>query len=95
MSVTKEDIKYISHLARLEMKEEEIENFTAQINKILQYFQKLQQLDTEGIKPASHAIPVYNVFREDKVQLSDNISLMLSNAPSQDENYFIVPRVIE
>lgn len=93
MSITEDEVKYISHLARLEIKE--IETLTSQLNKILGYFQKLQELNTDGIEPTSHPVALSNIFREDEIQTSLNTSEVLSNAPQKDDNYFLVPKIIE
>lgn len=93
MSITEDEVKYISHLARLEIKE--VETLTSQLNKILGYFQKLQELNTDGIEPTSHPVALSNIFREDEIQTSLNIDEVLSNAPQKDDNYFLVPKIIE
>ncbi len=93
MSITKDEVKYISHLARLEIKE--VETLTSQLNKILGYFQKLQELNTQGVEPTSHPVTLSNVFREDEVQTSLKTEGALSSSPQKDDNYFLVPKIIE
>ena len=66
MSVTLKDVKHIAELARLEFSGEELESFTHQLNQILEYVEKLNELDTENVEPLSHPIEGNNIFREDK-----------------------------
>lgn len=93
--ITKEDVEYVAALSRLEFSEEEKGNFTKQLNVILEYVNQLNELDTEGIKPAYHVIPVTNVMRKDEVRPSMNSEKVLINAPETQEGCFKVPRIIE
>jgi len=94
MAVTKKDVEKIAELARLKFSGEEIENFTPQMNEILSYMDKLNELDTENVKPLSHPVEQSNVFREDEMKTSILIEEALKNAPSKDEHHFKVPKVI-
>lgn len=94
MPVTIKDVEYIANLARLEFKEEEKEKFTEQFNKILEYIDKLNELDTENVEPLYHVIDLKNVFREDEVKPSYPREEILKNAPSKTEFFFKVPKVI-
>jgi len=94
MAVTKKDVKKIAELARLKFTEEELENFTPQMNEILSYMDKLNELDTENVKPLSHPGEQSNVFREDEMKTSISSEEALKNAPSKDEHHFKVPKVI-
>ncbi len=94
MSVTKNDVKKIAELARLEFDENELENYTHEMNKILGYVEKLNELDTTNIKPLSHPIENTNVFREDKPKTSVVREEALKNAPDSNTEYFKVPKVI-
>ena len=94
MAVTKKDVEKIAELARLKFSEEELENFTPQMNEILSYMDKLNELDTENVKPLSHPVEQSNVFREDKLKTSISTDEALKNAPSKDEHHFKVPKVI-
>ncbi len=94
MAVTKKDVEHIAELARLKFKDEELENFTSQLNEILEYMEKLNELDTENVEPLSHPIESQNVFREDGVKPSVNREDALKNAPQKDEEFFKVPKVI-
>lgn len=94
MSVTLKDVKYIADLARLELTNDELEEYTFQLNKILEYVEKLNTVNTEYIEPLSHPIEAVNIFREDIVKSSINREDALKNAPSKDEEFFKVPKVI-
>jgi aspartyl-tRNA(Asn)/glutamyl-tRNA(Gln) amidotransferase subunit C len=94
MAVTKKDVEKIAELARLKFTEEELENFTPQMNEILSYMDKLNELDTENVKPLSHPVEQTNVFREDELKPSISTEDALKNAPSKDEHHFKVPKVI-
>ena len=94
MSVTKKDVEYIAELARLKFKEEELENFTHQLNEILSYVDKLNQLDTENVEPLSHPIENINVFRKDELKQSITTEDALKNAPDKTDKFFKVPKVI-
>ncbi len=94
MSVTKKDVEYIAELARLKFNEDEFQSYTKQLNQILEYVEKLNELDTENVKPLSHPVEGSNVFREDKVKASVNRDDALKNAPDKNEEFFKVPKVI-
>jgi aspartyl-tRNA(Asn)/glutamyl-tRNA(Gln) amidotransferase subunit C len=94
MPVTKNDVEKIAKLAKLKFSEEDLENFTPQMNEILNYMDKLNELDTENIEPLSHPVEQTNVFRDDKLKTSVSTEDALKNAPSKDEQYFKVPKVI-
>ena len=95
MPVTREDVEKVAVLARLKLNEQEIEEMTSQLNEILEYFEKLQELDTEDVEPLSHILPMKNVYREDKVQPSLSQEEILMNAPEKGHGHFKVPRIIE
>ena len=94
MAVTKKDVEKIAELAKLKFSEEELESFTPQMNEILAYMDKLNELDTENVEPLSHPVEQTNVFREDKLKPSITTEDALKNAPAKDEHYFKVPKVI-
>ena len=94
MAVTKKDVEYIAELAKLRFKEEELEKFTGQLNEILAYVEKLNELDTTNVEPLSHPIEGSNVFREDVVKPSLDREEALKNAPDRSELFFKVPKVI-
>ena len=95
MKIDKEDVEYVAHLARLDFSEEEKERFTSQLDNILMYMDKLNQVDTSGVEPMSHAITLVNAFRDDRVGESLSHGLSLANAPEARGNCFSVPKIIE
>ena len=94
MKITSKEVEHVAELARLEVNGEEKQQLTEQMNRILMYMEKLNELDTEGVTPTSHAIDLYNAFREDVVQESMKRTDTLKNAPEANESEFIVPRVL-
>lgn len=94
MSVTRKEVEYIAQLARLKFKDEELENFTNQLNEILNYVEKLNELDTDKIEPLSHPVENKNVFRNDELKPSTLTEEALKNAPDSTEEFFKVPKVI-
>jgi aspartyl-tRNA(Asn)/glutamyl-tRNA(Gln) amidotransferase subunit C len=95
MAVTLEDVEHVANLARLEFSDEEKKTLTNQLNKILEYMEKLNELDTSNVEPLAQVIPLSNVFREDAVKPSSPVSEVLKNAPSKTDKFFKVPKVIE
>jgi len=98
MKITRKEVEYVAHLARLELTPEEAEQFTGQLGQILEYFDKLKELDTSSIEPTSHAIPALrgaNAFREDQVKPSYDQETALQNAPAKADGFFRVPKIIE
>ena len=88
MPVTRKDVEYIAELARLKFKDEELESFTHQLNEILSYVDKLNQLDTENVEPLSHPVENINVFRNDELKQSIAREEALKNAPDSTEEFF-------
>jgi aspartyl-tRNA(Asn)/glutamyl-tRNA(Gln) amidotransferase subunit C len=95
LKLTTQDVEYVAKLARLDVTNQEKEKFTAQLNDILLYIDKLNELDTTGVAPMSHAIAVTNAFREDKVVESLGTQKALANAPDARGEFFRVPKVID
>jgi aspartyl-tRNA(Asn)/glutamyl-tRNA(Gln) amidotransferase subunit C len=91
----KMDIEKVARLARLELSEEEKSIFGKQLDQVLEYMEQLEGVDTEGVEPTSHAIPLSNVFREDEQRDSFPREEVLGVAPEEEEGYFRVPRIIE
>ena len=90
--ISDETIEYVGILAKLELDEEEKEQAKKDIGEMLDYIDKLGELDTDGIEPMSHVFPVQNVFREDVVTNGDEHEKTLKNAPDQKDNMFAVPK---
>ena len=85
----------MAHLARLKFSGEEIEQFTRQLNSILEYMEKLNELDTSGIEPTSHPIPLDTAWREDESRPGIGADKIVGQAPESDEDFIVVPKVIE
>jgi len=95
MSVTKKDVESVANLARLYFTDEEKDDMTGVLNNILQYFDKLSELDTKDVEPLTHILPVQNVMRPDAVKESFDQDTALANAPKHDRGHFVIPKVIE
>jgi aspartyl-tRNA(Asn)/glutamyl-tRNA(Gln) amidotransferase subunit C len=95
MKITEADVEHVARLARLKLTPGEKELFAGQMDAILGYVEKLKELNTDGIVPTSHAVPMENSFREDTVQSSIGLGKALSNAPERAGSFFAVPKVIE
>jgi aspartyl-tRNA(Asn)/glutamyl-tRNA(Gln) amidotransferase subunit C len=96
MSETAElDVAHVARLARLNLTEEETKLFQAQLGRVLEYAEKLRELDTSAVEETAHAIPIFNVFREDEPQDWLTAEEALSNAPRQAGGLFIVTKVVE
>ena len=94
MKINKEVVEHVASLARLEFEDEEKEMYIKQLNSILTYMEKLNELDSTDVPPTSHAISLTNVFREDVVIESLERDKSLDNAPESDRGYFKVPKII-
>lgn len=95
MKISKDDIIKVSELARLEFKEEELEKFTEQLGKILEYIEQLNELNTDNVEPTSHVLDISTPLREDKVVEWLSTEEVLKNAPESEDDFFVVPQVIE
>lgn len=95
MSITVKDVQHVAKLARLQLSPEEEATLTEQMNAILQYAEKLNELDTENVKPTTHVLQVSNVMREDVVKESLSQEEALLNAPDEEDGHFKVPAVLE
>lgn len=95
MSVTKEDVHYIAELARLRLGEEEAERIQEDLNQILGYMRKLEELDTNHVEPLEHVLDMEFRIRKDEPQAPLSHEDAMKNAPDADSDYFRVPKVIE
>ena len=93
--ITDETIEYVGILAKLELSEEEKEQAKKDMGSMLDYIDKLNELDTTGVEPMSHVFPVQNVFREDVVTNGDDSENKLKNAPAERDNMYEVPKTVE
>ena len=92
--ITKEEVKKVAHLARLELNENEINNHATQLEKILEYIKQLEGIDTDDVPCTTRAIEVINVFRNDEKKNSDCKQELLELSPSREDDYFKVPKII-
>ena len=95
MKLSYEQVRHIAWLARLGLSEEEVEKFSLQLSNILENFEILKQVNTANVSPATHTIPLQNVFRKDNVAGSYLQVEILSNAPKQEGNCFKVQAILE
>ena len=95
MKISKEDVSKVAELARLEFNDGEVEKFTEQLGNILEYIEKLNELDTENVEPTSHVLDISTPLREDKVIKTLTTEEVLQNAPESEDDFFVVPQVIE
>ncbi len=95
MKITREEVEHVARLSRLALEPTEIDVLTGQMDQLLGYVEKLNELDTEGIVATAHAVPMENAFRADEVKPSLGLERALQNAPQSEESCFVVPKVIE
>jgi aspartyl-tRNA(Asn)/glutamyl-tRNA(Gln) amidotransferase subunit C len=89
------DVAYVARLARINLTETEAKVFQKQLDDVLQYVEKLRQADISDVEPAAHALPIFNIFREDASRDWFTAEQALSNAPRKANGLFIVPKVVE
>lgn len=95
MEITKEMVAYVAELSRLKLSDEEAETARKGLGEIIGYMDVLNNIDTEGVEPMSHAFAVKNVMRDDVVRPSHDRAGLLANAPKADDEAIIVPRTVE
>jgi len=95
MSVSKKEVLYTAHLARLQLSDEETKKFTRDMSRILDYMETLKEVDTSDVEPLEHVIELESRFRADAAEEPISHEEALKNAPDADSDYFRVPRVIE
>ncbi|MBF0608271.1 MAG: Asp-tRNA(Asn)/Glu-tRNA(Gln) amidotransferase subunit GatC [Candidatus Magnetobacterium sp. LHC-1] len=95
MTISHKDVQHIAALSRLSLTEEEKELFGNQLNDILLYVNKLNELDTADVTPTSHVVPMQNIFRNDTLQQSVALDDALANAPDRAGDFYRVPKIIE
>jgi aspartyl-tRNA(Asn)/glutamyl-tRNA(Gln) amidotransferase subunit C len=93
--IDQSEVKKVAKLARLELSETELDQFTTQLSAILDYVAKMNELDTENVEPLAHCLPISNVFREDKIKESIGTEKALANAPETDNEFFKVPKILD
>ena len=92
--ITKDEVKKVAHLARLELNEHEINNHAKQLEKILEYIKQLEKIDTNDVPSTTRAIEVINVFRKDEKKNYDSTEELLELGPSKEDKYFKVPKIL-
>ena len=95
MKINQQDVAYVAKLARLSLSEKELTEMTGQMDAILDYVDKLKELETDDIVPTAHAVPMANAFRADEVVPAIGVDAALANAPKAADGCFVVPKVIE
>jgi len=93
--IDESQVRQVAKLSRLALTDAEIATFSVQLSAILDYVEKLSELDTTGVEPLAHCLPVSNVFREDKVAESLGVDKTLANAPQRDGEFFKVPKILD
>ncbi len=94
MSLSKEEVKKVANLARLEITPEEESSFATQLSSILDYFEQIGELNTDNVEPMTRAIEVYNITREDKQVSNLDRENILNSAPEREEDFFRVPKIM-
>jgi aspartyl-tRNA(Asn)/glutamyl-tRNA(Gln) amidotransferase subunit C len=92
--ITEEDVRHVAHLARVALSGEEVKKFQEQLEEILEYVDKLKELNLEGVEPTTHVIPIVNRLRKDEYRECLSTEEALANAPDKKEGLFKVPKVI-
>ena len=92
--ISKEEVKKVAHLARLELNDDEIYNHSEQLEKILKYIKQLEQINTDDVPCTTRAIEVINVFRKDEKKNSDCTDELLDLCPSKEDKYYKVPKIM-
>ena len=95
MEITKNTVKHVGHLARIELQDKELDTLSLQLKSILDFIDQLKELDTKNVLPTSHILPLNNVLREDECRDSLAAEKALSNAPQKKDSFFVVPKIID
>jgi aspartyl-tRNA(Asn)/glutamyl-tRNA(Gln) amidotransferase subunit C len=95
VALTADQVRWVAHLARLECQPDEIALFTEQLGKIIDYVEQLKEVNTDGVPPLAHCLPIHNVFRGDETTPSLPASEALANAPLRKGDFYSVPAVLD
>ena len=95
MRVDRKDVEYVAMLARIELSEEEKDLYSEQLSTILDFFDRLKEVDTEDVPPTSHVLDLVNAYRPDQVRPSLDVDEVLRNAPDRANRYFRVPKILD
>ena len=93
--IDKSQVRKVAELARLELADSEIEEFTVQLSAILDYMEKMNELDTADVEPLAHCLPISNILRDDSIKASLGTEKTLANAPQRDGEFFKVPKILD
>jgi aspartyl-tRNA(Asn)/glutamyl-tRNA(Gln) amidotransferase subunit C len=93
--IDRAQVRKVAKLSRLELTEAEVEEFTGQLSAILEYVEKMNELDTSNVEPLAHCLPISNVFRADCIKASLGTEKALANAPQRDGAFFKVPKILD
>ncbi|KAF0090998.1 MAG: aspartyl-tRNA(Asn)/glutamyl-tRNA (Gln) amidotransferase subunit C [Fusobacteria bacterium] len=94
MGITINDVKHVAILSRLGLNDEELQKYEEELNDVLNFMEKLNELDTQGVEPTSHVLDIHNVFRTDIIEKSLDLEDVLANAPDREDDYFKVPSIL-
>jgi len=95
MSVDADTVRRIAHLARIRVEDREVEKLRGELNAILAWVEQLGEVDVEGVEPMTSVRPMKMKMRRDEVTEGDNAEAIVANAPMSDDNFFLVPKVVE
>ncbi|MBQ3311483.1 Asp-tRNA(Asn)/Glu-tRNA(Gln) amidotransferase subunit GatC [bacterium] len=93
MAITIKDVEHVAKLARLDLTQEEKENFTRQLGDVLKYVEQMNEIDTSNVEPLSHPIDFTNVMREDEIHYEQTKKELMANAPEEEDGFFKVPKI--
>jgi aspartyl-tRNA(Asn)/glutamyl-tRNA(Gln) amidotransferase subunit C len=93
--IDQNQVRKVAKLSRLDLTEDEVQEFTGQLSAILGYVEKMNELDTTGVEPLAHCLTVSNVLREDSAKESLGTEKVLANAPQRDDEFFKVPKILD
>lgn len=91
--ISETEVRHVAKLARLELTDEEVKKYSKQLGSILEYVEKINEVDTTGVEPMPHAIPLYNVMRDDIVKYEESKDELMKNAPYEEDGFFRVPKI--
>jgi aspartyl-tRNA(Asn)/glutamyl-tRNA(Gln) amidotransferase subunit C len=95
MSLTAAEVRWVAQLARLDLSESDLALLTRQLSAIMDYVNQLQQVNTDGVEPLAHPLPVHNVFRPDEPAPALPVEEALANAPERRDGFYVVPAVLD
>lgn len=93
--IDSKQVRKVAKLSRLQLSEQEVKEFAGQLSAILEYIEKLNELDTTNVEPLAHCLPISNVFRSDEIKESLGTEKTLANAPQKDGDFFKVPKILD